>query len=45
MGEWIKQVVDENSTYYILAWRPQGEEQKRRRFKNIETVGCWLVEL
>lgn len=36
MGEWIKQVVDENSTYYVLAWRPQGEEQKRRRFKNIE---------
>jgi hypothetical protein len=36
MGEWIKEVVDENSTYYVLAWRPQGEEQKRRRFKNIQ---------
>ena len=36
MGEWVKQVLDENSTYYVLAWRPQSDEQKRRGFKNLQ---------
>lgn len=36
MAQWINQVLDENSTYYVLAWRPQRDEQKRRRFKNIQ---------
>ena len=36
MAEWVKQVLDENSTYYVLAWRPQSEEQKRRGFKNLQ---------
>jgi hypothetical protein len=36
MAEWVKQVLDENSTYYVLAWRPQSDEQKRRGFKNLQ---------
>lgn len=36
MAQWVKQILDENSTYYVLAWRPVNEEQKRRGFKNVE---------
>ena len=36
MAEWVKQVLDENATYYVLAWRPQSDEQKRRGFKNLQ---------
>jgi len=36
MGEWVKQVLDENSTYYVLAWRPQSDEQRRRGFKKLQ---------
>ena len=36
MHEWVEQVVDETSNYYLLAWKPDNEEQKRGKFKNIE---------
>ena len=36
MAEWVRQVLDENSTYYILAWRPLSDDQKGRGFKNIQ---------
>ena len=36
MAEWVRQVLDENSTYYILAWRPLSDDQKGRAFKNIQ---------
>ena len=36
MAEWVRQVLDENSTYYVLAWRPLSEDQKRRGFKNVQ---------
>ena len=36
MAEWVRQVIDENSTYYVLAWRPLNEEQKRRGFKDVQ---------
>lgn len=36
MGEWVNQVLVENSTYYVIAWRPEGEEQKRRRLKKLQ---------
>ncbi|MFY9622017.1 MAG: VWA domain-containing protein [Pyrinomonadaceae bacterium] len=36
MGEWVRQVLDENSTYYILAWRPLSDDQKGREFKNVK---------
>jgi VWFA-related protein len=36
MHEWIEKVIDETSNYYLLAWKPDTEEQKRGKFKNIE---------
>jgi len=36
MAEWVRQVLDENSTYYILAWRPLSDDQKGRGFKNVK---------
>ena len=36
MYEWVGQVIDETSNYYLLAWKPDNEEQKRGKFKNIE---------
>ena len=36
MAEWVRQVLDENSTYYILAWRPVSDDQKGRAFKNVQ---------
>lgn len=36
MAEWVDKVLDETSNYYLLAWRPAGEEQKRGKFNRIE---------
>jgi len=36
MAEWVGKVLDETSNYYLLAWRPDGEEQKRGKFNHIE---------
>ena len=36
MHEWVERVMDETSNYYLLAWKPDNEEQKRGKFKNIE---------
>jgi VWFA-related protein len=36
MHEWVEKVIDETSKYYLLAWKPDNEEQKRGKFKNIE---------
>jgi VWFA-related protein len=36
MAEWVDKVLDETSNYYLLAWRPDGEEQKRGKFNRIE---------
>ncbi len=36
MHEFVEQVMDETSNYYLLAWKPDSEEQKRGKFKNIE---------
>jgi len=35
MAEWVDKVLDETSNYYLLAWRPEGEEQKRGKFNRI----------
>jgi len=34
--KWIDRIVDENSSYYILAWTPEKDEQLTKKFKNIE---------
>jgi VWFA-related protein len=36
MAEWVDKVLDETSNYYLLAWRPAGDEQKRGKFNHIE---------
>jgi hypothetical protein len=36
MYEWVEKVMEETSTYYLLAWKPDNEEQKRGKFKHIE---------
>jgi VWFA-related protein len=36
MYQWVEKVMDETSNYYLLAWKPDNEEQKRGKFKHIE---------
>src|SRR5205085_1303058 len=36
MHEWVEKIMDETSNYYLLAWKPDNEEQKRGKFKHIE---------
>ena len=36
MHEWVEKVMDETSNYYLLAWKPDNDEQKRGKFKSIE---------
>jgi len=36
MHEWVEDIIDETSNYYLLAWKPDNDEQKRGKFKNIE---------
>src|SRR6185295_5058114 len=36
MHQWVEKVMDETSNYYLLAWKPDNEEQKRGKFKQIE---------
>ena len=36
MAEFVDKVLNETSNYYLLAWRPDNEEQKRGKFNRIE---------
>ena len=36
MSKWVEKVLDETANYYLLAWRPDTEEQKRGKFNHIE---------
>lgn len=36
MAEWVEKMLDETANYYLLAWRPETEEQKRGKFNHIE---------
>ena len=36
MSEFVEKVLDETANYYLLAWRPDNDEQKRGKFKHIE---------
>jgi len=38
MSEWVDKVLDETSNYYLIAWRPDTEEQKRGKFNHIEVA-------
>ena len=36
MSAFVDQVLDETANYYLLAWRPDNDEQKRGKFNHIE---------
>lgn len=36
MAEFVDKILDEIGSYYLLAWRPDPEEQKRGKFNRIE---------
>jgi VWFA-related protein len=36
MAEFVDKVLDESSNYYLVAWRPDSDEQKRGKFNRIE---------
>jgi VWFA-related protein len=36
MSQWVEKVLDETANYYLLAWRPDSEEQKRGKFNHLE---------
>jgi VWFA-related protein len=36
MSEWVDKVLDETANYYLVAWRPDSDEQKRGKFNHIE---------
>jgi VWFA-related protein len=38
MNEWVQEVLDETSNYYIVAWRPDSEEQKKRKFDQLQVT-------
>ena len=45
MDEFVDKVLDETSNYYLLAWRPDGDEQKRGKFNHIEASVIGRPEL
>jgi hypothetical protein len=36
MAEFVDKVLDETANYYLLAWRPDSDEQKRGKFNHID---------
>src|ERR1043165_2356471 len=34
--KWVSTVLDETSNYYVIAWRPENEEEKLAKFKNVK---------
>jgi VWFA-related protein len=45
MSEFVENVLDETTNYYLLAWRPDTEEQKRGKFNHIEATVIGRPEL
>lgn len=33
---WVEKVLDETSNYYLLAWRPESDEEKLPKFRHVE---------
>ena len=34
--KWVSTVLDETSNYYVVAWRPESEEEKLPKFRNVK---------
>lgn len=33
---WVKGTLDEASNYYVIAWRPEKDEEKEQKFRNVK---------
>jgi len=42
---WVTAVLDETSNYYVVAWRPENEEEKQPKFKNVKITVVGRPEL
>ncbi|HET7286819.1 MAG TPA: VWA domain-containing protein, partial [Pyrinomonadaceae bacterium] len=43
--KWVSNVLDETSNYYIVAWRPEKEEEKLPKFRNVKITITGQPEL
>src|SRR6185503_9751811 len=43
--KWVSAVLDETSNYYVVAWRPENEEEKLAKFKNVKITVVGQPEL
>jgi len=43
--KWVSTVLDETSNYYVVAWRPENEEEKLAKFKNVKITVVGQPEL
>jgi VWFA-related protein len=42
---WVSTVLDETSNYYVVAWRPESEEEKLPKFRNVKITVLGQPEL
>lgn len=43
--KWVGAVLDETSNYYLVAWRPENEEEKLPKFRNVKITIAGQPEL
>lgn len=43
--KWVSAVLDETSNYYVVAWRPETEEEKSAKFKHVQITVVGQPEL
>lgn len=43
--KWVSAVLDETSNYYVVAWRPENEEEKLPKFRNVKITVVGQPEL
>jgi hypothetical protein len=43
--KWVSTVLDETSNYYVVAWRPEKDEEKATKFRNVKLTVVGHPEL
>ena len=43
--KWVSTVLDETSNYYVVAWRPENEEERLPKFRNVKITVVGQPEL
>jgi len=43
--KWVSSVLDETSNYYVVAWRPEKDEEKVAKFRNVKITVVGQPEL